>query len=138
MSLIAYIKQWIKEKQIILTEFILESKESENKHSDKCPITSWNKCYGWKLLGGNVWADGAVGRQQSPLHGYHVVWASGLLTVIVVWLLSHVQLFLTVWTVAHQAPFSMGFPRLEHWSGLPFASPGNLPNAGIELVSPAL
>ena len=39
----------------------------------------------------------------------------------------------TPWTVAHQAPVSMGFPRQEHWSGLPFPSPGNLPNQGSDL-----
>ena len=42
------------------------------------------------------------------------------------------------WTVAHQARPSMGFSRQEHWSGLPFPSPGDLPNPGIELKSPAL
>ena len=52
--------------------------------------------------------------------------------------LSHVQLFATLWTVAHQAPLSMGFSRPEYWSGLPFPSPGDLPNPGIELRSPAL
>ena len=54
---------------------------------------------------------------------------------------SCVQLFETLWTVAHQALLSTGFPRQEHWSGLPFTSPGDLPNPGIEpasLVSPAL
>ena len=40
--------------------------------------------------------------------------------------LSHVQLFATPWTVAHQAPWSMGFSRQEYWSGLPFISPGLL------------
>ena len=42
------------------------------------------------------------------------------------------------WTVAHQAPPSMGFSRQEHWSGLPFPSLGDLPNPGIEPRSPAL
>ena len=42
------------------------------------------------------------------------------------------------WTVAHQAPVSMEFSRQEYWSGLPFASPGDLPNPGIEPRSPAL
>ena len=42
------------------------------------------------------------------------------------------------WTVAHQAPLSMGFPRQEYWSGLPFPPPGDLPDPGIKLVSPAL
>ena len=51
------------------------------------------------------------------------------------------QLCLTLvipWTVAHQAPLSMVFPRQEYWSGLPFPSPGNFPNPGIKPRSPAL
>ena len=52
--------------------------------------------------------------------------------------LSHVRLFVTQWTVAHQAPPSMGFSRQEYWSGLPFPSPGDLPDPGIEPRSPAL
>ena len=52
--------------------------------------------------------------------------------------LSHVRLFATPWTVAHQAPLSIGFSRQEYWSGLPFPSPGDLPNPGIEPRSPAL
>jgi len=46
--------------------------------------------------------------------------------------------FETPWTVAHQAPLSMGFPRQEYWSGSPFPSPGDLPNPGIEHASHAL
>ena len=53
-------------------------------------------------------------------------------------LLSHVQLFVTPWTVALQASLSMGFPRQGYWSGLPFSSPDDLPDPEIELVSPAL
>ena len=53
-------------------------------------------------------------------------------------LLSRVQLFATPWTVAHQAPLSMGFSRQEYWSGLPFPSPGDLPDPGTEPGSPAL
>ena len=49
--------------------------------------------------------------------------------------LSHVQLFVTPWTVAHQAPLSMGFSRQEYWSGLPHPAPGDLPNPGIEPTS---
>ena len=45
---------------------------------------------------------------------------------------SRVQLFVTPWTVADQAPPSMGFSRQEYWSGLPFPSPGDLPDPGIE------
>ena len=52
--------------------------------------------------------------------------------------LSHVQLFVTPWTVAHQTPPSMGFSRQESWSGLPFPSPGDLPDPGIEPRSPTL
>ena len=48
-----------------------------------------------------------------------------------------VRLFATLWTVAYQAPPSMGFSRQEYWSGLPFLSPGDLPNPGIETRSPA-
>ena len=58
-----------------------------------------------------------------------------------VWMLSRVWLFAIPWTVACQAPLSMGFPRQEYWDGLPFSSPGDLPYPGIErtsLVSPGL
>ena len=53
-------------------------------------------------------------------------------------LLSRVRLSATPWTVAYQAPPSMGFSRQEHWSGLPFPSPGDLHNPGIKPGSPAL
>ena len=46
--------------------------------------------------------------------------------------------FAIPWTLAHQAPLFIGFPWQEYWSGLPFPSPGNLPNPGIELESSAL
>ena len=52
--------------------------------------------------------------------------------------LSCVQLFATSWTLAHQAPLSMGFSRQEYWSGLPFPSPGDLPNPRIKPRSPVL
>ena len=52
--------------------------------------------------------------------------------------LSRVQLFASPWTVARQAPPSMGFSRQECWSVLPFPSPGDLPDPGIEPGSPAL
>ena len=48
-------------------------------------------------------------------------------------LFSHVQLFATPWTLACQAPLSLGFSRQEYWSGLPFPTPGDLPDPGIEL-----
>ena len=56
-------------------------------------------------------------------------------------MLSCVQLFETSWTVAYQAPLSTGFPRQEYWSRMPFPTPADLPNPGIEpmsLESPAL
>ena len=55
--------------------------------------------------------------------------------------LTCIQVFATPWTVAHQAPLSMGFSRQEHWSGLPFPSPWDLPDPGIKptsLMSPLL
>ena len=52
--------------------------------------------------------------------------------------LSRVRLFVTPWTAAHQAPLSMGFPTQEYWSGVPFPSPGDLSDPGIEPRSPAL
>ena len=54
---------------------------------------------------------------------------------------SVVQLFVTPWAVAHQAPLPVGFSRQEYWSGLPCPPPGDLPNPGIKpmsLMSPAL
>ena len=52
--------------------------------------------------------------------------------------LNCVRLFVNPWTVALQAPLSMGFSRQEYWSELPFPSPGDLPDPGIEPRSPAL
>ena len=53
-------------------------------------------------------------------------------------LLSRLRLFATPWTVAYQASPSMGFSKQEYWSGLPFSSPGDLPDPGIKPRSPAL
>ena len=52
--------------------------------------------------------------------------------------LSCVRLLATSWTIAYQAPLSVGFSRREYWSGLPFPSPGDLPDPGIESGSPTL
>ena len=52
-------------------------------------------------------------------------------------MLSRVHLFATQWTVARQAPLSMGFSRQEYWSGLPFPPPGDLPDPGMEPMPPA-
>ena len=51
-------------------------------------------------------------------------------------LISHVQVFAIPWTATRQAPLSMGFPRQEYWSRLPFPTPGNLPAPGIKPMSP--
>jgi len=58
--------------------------------------------------------------------------------VLLVYSLNHVCLSETPWTVAHQAPISMGFSQQEYWSGLPFPFPGDLPNSGIEPTSHAV
>ena len=52
--------------------------------------------------------------------------------ILSIGMLSCVQLFGTLWTVAHQAPLSMGFSRQEYWSGLPFPAPQDLPDLGIQ------
>ena len=52
--------------------------------------------------------------------------------------LRHIRFFATPWIIACQAPPSVGFPRQEYWNGLPFPSPGDLPDPGIEPGSPAL
>ena len=57
---------------------------------------------------------------------------------VCVCMLSHIQLFATSGTVAHQAPLPMESSRQEHWSRLPFPIPGDLPDPGIEPASPTL
>ena len=56
---------------------------------------------------------------------------------VYVCVLSHVQLFATLWTAVHQAPLSMGYFRQEYWNGLPFPPPGDLPDPVNKLTSPA-
>ena len=79
--------------------------------------------------------EGVQGRSPPHVHQWHTdyfklkwKWRS----------LSHAQLSVTSWTIAHRAPLSMGFSRWEHWSGLPCPPPGDLHNPGIEPRSPAL
>ena len=60
------------------------------------------------------------------------------LSIDVIHSFSRVQLFVTPWTVAHQDPLSVGFSVQEHWSGLPFPFPGDLPDPGIKPTSPTL
>ena len=85
---------------------------------------------------------------QDPLLEFHLEYAptamskrySDFLRVMLVCaqLLSHVHLFVTLWTVACQALLSIGFSRREYWSGLPFPSIRDLPDPGIEPAFPAL
>ena len=67
-----------------------------------------------------------------------IVYISGGVSVVGVWSLNCVQLFVAPWAVAQQAPLSMEFPRQGYWNGLPFPSPGDLPDRGIKPLSPAL
>ena len=72
-----------------------------------------------------------------PLLDMYIVCVCVSLCVCVcVCVLSHVLLFMTPWTIAHQDPLSLGFSRQEYWSGLPFPLPGDLLDSGIEPVSP--
>ena len=73
-----------------------------------------------------------------PSHSVSPDWSKSISFSFLSLLLSRVRLFATPWTVAYQAPPSMGFSRQEYWSGLPFPSPGDLPNPGIEPGSPTL
>ena len=77
---------------------------------------------------------GSYREQSNSLPGANISWKSK----VKVKSLSRVRLFATPWTIAHQAPPSMGFSRQEYWSGLPFPSPGDLPDPGIQPTSPAL
>ena len=87
----------------------------------------------------NLSLHSSSGPTHTPVKITHEM--SQITTCIHAKLISHVRLFVTPWTVAHQAPLSMGFSRQGYWSGLPFPPPGNLPHAGIKpasLESPAL
>ena len=70
--------------------------------------------------------------------GTSEVLRSSLLTLGWWCLVAKLYSFVTPWTIAHQASVSMGFPRQEYWSGLPFPSSGHFPNPGIEPMSPEL
>ena len=63
-------------------------------------------------------------------------WVNCTVCELCMCVLSRVRLFATPWTVAHQAALSMGFPRQEYWSGLPFPLAGDLPDLGVEPMSP--
>ena len=79
-------------------------------------------------LSGSQWAHLQSGGYRSD----------HLLTACMLSHFSYIGLFVTQWTVAHQAPLSIGFPRQEYWSGLPFPSAGDPPDPGTELLPSAL
>ena len=75
---------------------------------------------------------------KSTLHNRIPTAALPYMCICVCQSLSHIWFFATLWIVVHQVPLSMKFSRQKCWSGLPFPSPGNLPDPGIEPTSPAL
>ena len=79
-----------------------------------------------------------VGQRENAFVGYRCIINAGQQVLSEVKSLSRVRLFATPWTVAHQASLSMEFSKQEYWSGVPFSSPGDLPNPEIELGSPVL
>ena len=83
---------------------------------------------------------GECGEKGTPLqHWWECKFVQLLCrTVLHMCMLSHVGFFVTPWTVGRQVSLSMGFPRHKYWNGLPFPSPGDLPDPGIKAASPAL
>ena len=81
------------------------------------PAGQENNCDYWQLCAFRSALAEDTGASQAQ-------WVCGYVREVLCCVLSHVRLFATPWTVAHQAPLCMGFPRQEYWSGLPFPSPG--------------
>ena len=101
-----------------------------NLRHSKCSVNSWLKtgCSGdskrRRALSGTGLKEGVLSLSASqPLY-------KTMLSCF-----SHVQLFVTLWTIVHQGPPSMGFSRQAYWSGLPFPPPGDLPNPGKICIS---
>ena len=93
--------------------------KSLSTNSERGLITSGNRGLGYVI---SVSLEGKAKAWVWP----RLVWAGSVMS----------DSFATPWTVAHQAPLSMGFPGQEYWSGLSFPTPGNLPGPGIEFASP--
>ena len=97
--------------------------------TSRCCLTTWKDGVGSKVGGGS--GEGT----HVCLRLIHVdVWPC--MCVCMLSRFSHVHLFATRWTVARQAPLSLGFSRQEYWSGVPCSPPGDLPNPGIKSASP--
>ena len=92
--------------------------------------TKWNIMWPWK-----EWDIAICSNMDGPRENIMLSEVSHM--KVKVKSLSHVQLFVTPWTVAYQASLSMGFSRQEYWSGVPLPSPGDLPSPGIKPGSPA-
>ena len=94
----------------------------------------------WPLPHSGTWT--VLPEKDLSLRRKYITLLAGLMCILIhAQSLSFIHVFATPWTVACQAPLSMGFPRQEHWSGLPFHSPGHLPTPGIKpksSASPAL
>ena len=73
-----------------------------------------------------------IDKQQGTSMEHREIYSNLVITIMRVYLLSHFQLFVTRWIIAHQALSSIGFPRQEYWNELPFPSPGDLPDPGME------
>ena len=101
---------------------------TRDRGSNKCTLKIRTSSDGLVILSGGL----------NSVCVYVCVCVSVCVCVCVCVSLSHVQLFATSWTVARQAPLSLGFSRKENWSGLSFPYPGDLPNPGIEPRSPSL
>ena len=113
--------------RLSLSPIILPPKSCLYTHRSACRIGWRRTLHGTKRTGGGRGVRGSRRIIESLF-----LW---MLLGCVRSCFSHVQLFLTPWTVAHQAPLSMGFSREEYWSGLPCPPPGDLPNPGIKPTS---
>ena len=96
----------------------------------------------WTLLGFlTTWPPGSKSKSTSrKVESHALLWPSlgGHRMLMLVLSLSHVWILASPWTVAYQAPLSVGFPRQEYWSGLPSPSPGDLPDPEVKPTCPAL
>ena len=98
------------------------------------PVFLPGKCHGQRYLVDSCpWGHKELDTTERQCNAKMLTWLSVQFSSVA----QSCPTLATPWTVAHQAPLFMGFPREEHWSGLPFLLPGDLPNPGIEPASPA-